>query len=85
MMGVTAASYQHNCRNNTLFEEECFEVCQLLNSVGVKGVVDMAVLYNFICCQLLKKVPKTEFLLHSFIAIFISVLNFEIELEMEPI
>jgi len=47
--------------------------------------VDMTVFYNFIYRQLLKKVPKTEFLLYSFIAFFISVLSFEIELEMEPI
>jgi len=59
MMGVTATSYQHDCRNNTLFEEECFEACQLLNSVGVKWLLDMTVFYNFICPQILKKVHKT--------------------------
>jgi hypothetical protein len=72
MMGVTATSYQHNCRNNTLFEEKCFEICQLLTSVGVKGLVDMAVFYKFMCRQILKKVPKTEFLLLSFIAFLFS-------------
>jgi len=76
MMGIISTSYQHNCRNNTLFEEQCFEVCQLLNSVGVKGLVDMTVFYNFICRQLLKKVPKTEFFLHSFIAFFYFCIKF---------
>jgi hypothetical protein len=50
----------------------------------VKGLEDVEIFYNFTCRELFKKAPKTEFLIHSFIAFFISILNFEIEPEMEP-